>query len=141
MSDKHLIEVTKDDVERRFYRIICPGGGANCECWSECGQEHRCDCGPHNCDNDCDSGCEGDHALECDEWLWRDGMLHGDFHQHVGSMVCVRTPGCWMTDWAIEFDEVSPVFAPGLYEFDYDEPDPDEGGLLYITAMRAISLA
>jgi hypothetical protein len=133
----HLIEVTGD----QSYRVICPDGGKDCECWSECGLSHFCDCGPHPHGEDCELDCDEDHALECDEWLWRDGMLHGEFHQYVGSMVCIKDTGCWLPEWTIEFDQVNPDFASGLYEFDYDEPDPDEGGLLYIVAMRPAVVA
>lgn len=134
----HLLQVVGTGGDQR-YRVICPEDGKHCECWSECSQSHLCDCGPHPHEKDCDPDCDiEDHALECDEWLWRDGMLHGEFHQYVGSMVCIKDTGCWMPEWTIEFDQVKPSFAPGLYEFDYDEPDPDEGGLLYILKTRAV---
>lgn len=139
-SNGHLIEVSGPDGDRR-YRIICPDNGQNCECWVECQESHRCDCeGPHDHDQWCDPDCDEDHALDCDEWLWRDGVMHGEHHQWIGSLLCIRDSGCWMPSWEIEFDQVRPNFAPGLYEFDYDAPDPDEGGCLYITEMHAVSL-
>lgn len=139
-NHRHLIEVSVDDVERRTCRIICPDSGKNCENWAECGKDHRCDCGdPHEHEKDCDADCAEDHALDCDEWVWRDGMLHGEYHRQVGSYLCIQETGCWMPDWEIEFDQVNPEFAPGLYEFDYNEPDIDDASLLYITAMRPVS--
>lgn len=137
-GDGHLIEVTGTGDDQS-YRVVCPDGGENCECWAECQQSHPCDVGPHPHDKDCEPDCDGeDHALECDEWLWRDGMMHGEFHQYVGSFLCIQDSGCWMTDWIIEFDEINPNFTPGLYEFDYDETDPDDPGLLYILGMRPV---
>lgn len=135
-TSTHLMQVIGTGADQRC-RVICPDGGVNCECWVECGETHRCDCGSteHEHSEDCDPDCDEDHALDCDEWLWRDGMLHGDFHQYVGSMVCVKGSGCWMPDWEIEFDQVEDL-VPGLYEFDYEEPDTDDAGLLYVLAMR-----
>jgi hypothetical protein len=135
-SAPHLLEVVGSG-EDQSYRVVCPGNGKDCESWAECGKDHPCDCGPHPHGSDCPLICDENHSLECDEWLWRDGMLHGEFHQHVGSMVCVEMAGCWMPDWTIEFDQIDHDFAPGLYEFDYEEPDPDDGGVLYILAMRS----
>lgn len=136
-----LVIGTGDDTR---YRVVCPDDGKRCESWVECGKTHRCDCGSPEHDHDdehCDPNCQGDHALDCDEWIWRDGMLHGEFHQYVGSMVCVQAPGCWMPHWDIEFDQVRPSFAPGLYVFDYETPDPDEWSVLYILAMRPFTAA
>lgn len=131
---RHLIEVTGDDYGRQ-YQIVCPDGGKDCTCWIECPQDHPCDCGIHPHDADCPLLCDENHALDCDEWLWRDGMLHGVYHQHVGSMICIKDAGCWMPSWEIEFDQRED-WAPGLYEFDYEDPDADDGGCLYILAMR-----
>lgn len=132
---KHRMQVLGTGDDQR-YRVICPDGGKNCECWVECQQTHRCDAGPHPHAAECEPGCDEDHAQECDEWLWRDGVLHGDFHQYVGGLVCVKDIGCWMPDWDIEFDRRED-WPPGLYEFDYESPDDDMGGLLYIVTMRA----
>lgn len=120
------------------YSIVCPDDGKNCECWIECPEDHPCDCGSseHEHDKLCDADCDENHALDCDEWVWRDGMLHGQFHQHIGSMLCIKDSGCWMPSWTIEFDQINHNFEPGLYEFDFEDPDPDDDGLLYILAMR-----
>jgi hypothetical protein len=136
-SGQHVMEVTRTGDDQR-YRVICPDNGKNCESWQECDQTHPCDCGPHPHDPDCkghltEAGCDEDDSLDCDEWLWRDGMMHGEFHQYVGSMVCVEAGGCWMPDWDIEFDQINHEVPPGIYSFTYEEPDPDEGGLLYIS--------
>lgn len=131
---QHLIEITGrgDDFN---CRVICPDGGKNCECWVECDEEHRCDCGPHPHDDQCESGCTEDHALDCDEWIWNESDLHGEAHQYISGMVCVNAPGCWMQQWEIEFDRRED-WPTGLYEFDYEEPDDDMGGCLYVVAMR-----
>jgi hypothetical protein len=136
-AHRHRIQVIGTGEDRR-YKIVCPDNGANCECWEECGEVHRCDCGPHPHDDSCDPGCEEDHALYCDEWLWDEHDLHGEEHKYVGGMVCVRGSGCWMPEWGIEFDRRED-WPPGLYEFDYEDPDDDMGGLLYIVAMRAVA--
>lgn len=86
MSGAHLIEVTGTGDDQT-YRVVCPDGGKDCECWAE---------------------CDEDHALECDEWVWRDGLLHGEFHRYIGSVLCIQELGCWMPSWDIEFAEVNP---------------------------------
>lgn len=133
-NHRHLIEVTSvgDEFD---YRVVCPDSGKNCECWQECAEEHRCDCGPHPHDDQCEPGCTEDHALDCDEWMWNGGDLHGEEHQFISGMVCVKAPGCWMPMRDIEFDHLHD-WRPGLYEFDYEEPDEDTGGCLYVVAMR-----
>lgn len=136
----HLIEVTGDDPDDRRYRVICPDGGKNCECWTECQESHPCDCGPHPHDSDCPALCDEDHSLECDEWLWRDGMMHGTFHQYVGSLLCIKDSGCWMPQWDIEFDQINyrELYPPGIYDFSYEQPDPDDFACPYILSMQRL---
>ena len=137
-SGGHRMQVIGAGDDRR-YRIICPDDGQNCECWIECQEAHQCNCGPHPHDAaDCEPACDEDHSLECDEWIWNDEELHGQEHRYVSGMLCIRDSGCWMPQWEIEFDQVRPCFAPGLYEFDYEDPDDDMGGCLYILAMRLV---
>lgn len=138
----HRIEVTGEDEDDRHYRIICPDGGANCECWVECQASHPCNCGPHPHDKDCPPICDEDHSLECTEWLDReDGEMHGEVHQWVAGMICIRDTGCWMPEWDIEFDQIGyrSLYPPGVYEFDYEDPDDDMGGCLYVLTMRPVT--
>lgn len=140
----HHIQVTGDEDDRQ-YRIICPDGGANCECWVECQQTHRCNCGGEHGHDDgllCPSDCDEDHSTECTEWLDRDdGELHGEEHRWVAGMICIRDTGCWMPEWDIEFDQINyrSLYPPGVYEFDYEDPDDDMGGCLYVLTMRPVT--
>ncbi|CAA0129303.1 Uncharacterised protein [Mycolicibacterium vanbaalenii] len=131
---RHRLQAIGIGDDRRW-RIICPDGGQNCECWIECQEAHPCNCGPHPHDQHCAPDCDEDHSLECDEWLWNDEELHGQEHRYVSDMLCIRDSGCWMPHWGIEFDNPQSL-PPGVYDFDYEDPDDDMGGTLYIVAMR-----
>lgn len=141
-TNRHLIEVTGTGEDQTF-RVVCPDGGKSCESCVECDKEHRCDCGPHPHGADCDEDCDDDHALECDEWLYRDGMMHGEHHLYAGGLICVReTETCWMREWDIELADRDIDYAPGLYEFDYDQDSAyyDGGDTLDVTAMRPVTV-
>lgn len=139
-SGDHRMQVIGTGDDQR-YRVICPDGGKNCECWIECQESHPCNCGPHPHDEGCQPDCDEDHSLECDEWLWNDEELHGQEHRSISGMLCIRDEGCWMPQWDIEFDQINhrDLYPPGLYKFDYEDPDDDMGGILLIVTMEAVS--
>lgn len=142
-THRHLIEVTGTGDDQSF-RIICPDDGKNCQSWVECDKDHHCDCGLHPHERDCEDSCTDDHSLECNDWVYRDGMMHGEFHQYAGDVISVRGSGCWMPDWDIEFADPAIEYAPGLYDFDFDQDsayscDGGIGSTLDITAMRPVT--